>query len=478
MLEKVTALSFKLAIVGRPNVGKSTLFNRLVGRKLALVDDTPGVTRDRREGEGRLGDLEFTVIDTAGLEEAKGDVLEARMRQQTDLAIADADLCLLLIDARAGVTPLDRHFAQILRRADAPVVLAANKCEGNAAHAGLTEAYELGLGEPLALSAEHGQGLDLLYDLLQPLVQAVDRDEISETIREEAEGGEEEDFDAETPYEPDLEAPLRIAVVGRPNAGKSTLVNQLIGEDRMLTGPEAGITRDAISVEWQWRGRRVKLFDTAGLRRRARVTEKLEKLSVADTLRAIRFAEVVVLMIDATIPFEKQDLHIADLVEQEGRSLVVAVNKWDLIEDGQEVMRDLTEKLGRLLPQIRGVPIVTFSALTGKGTDKLMPRIEEVHTVWNARVSTGKLNRWLEAMVSRHPPPAVNGRHVSLKYITQVKSRPPTFAVFSSRAEEVPPAYKRYLVNGLREAFNVPGVPIRIFMRKTKNPYASRAKKR
>lgn len=471
-------MSFKLAIVGRPNVGKSTLFNRLVGRKLALVDDTPGVTRDRREGEGKLGDLEFTVVDTAGLEEAKGDALEARMRQQTDLAIAEADLCLLLIDARAGVTPLDRHFAQLLRRSDAPVVLAANKCEGNAAHDGLVEAYELGLGTPIALSAEHGQGLGDLYDLLQPLVQAVQEGEIADTITEEAEFDEEADFDPETPFEPDLEAPLRIAVVGRPNVGKSTLINQLLGEDRMLTGPEAGITRDAIGVEWQWRGRKVKLFDTAGMRKRARVTEKLEKLSVADTLRAIRFAEVVVLMIDATIPFEKQDLHIADLVEQEGRGLVVAVNKWDLIEDGQAVMADLTEKLGRLLPQIRGVPIITFSALAGKGTDKLMPRIEEVHTVWNSRVSTGKLNRWLEGAVGRHPPPAASGRRVSLKYITQVKSRPPTFAIFSSRAEEVPPSYKRYLINSMRETFGLPGVPIRIFMRKTKNPYASRARKR
>jgi len=471
-------LSFKLAIVGRPNVGKSTLFNRLVGRKLALVDDTPGVPRDRREGEGKLGDLEFTVVDTAGLEEAKGDALEARMRQQTDLAIAEADLCLLLIDARAGVTPLDRHFAQLLRRSDAPVVLAANKCEGNAAHDGLVEAYELGLGTPIALSAEHGQGLGDLYDLLQPLVQAVQEGEIADTITEEAELDDEEGFDPETPFEPDLEAPLRIAVVGRPNVGKSTLINQLIGEDRMLTGPEAGITRDAIGVEWEWRGRKVKLFDTAGMRKRARVTEKLEKLSVADTLRAIRFAEVVVLMIDATIPFEKQDLHIADLVEQEGRGLVVAVNKWDLIEDGQAVMADLTEKLGRLLPQIRGVPIITFSALAGKGTDKLMPRIEEVHTVWNSRVSTGKLNRWLEGAVGRHPPPAASGRRVSLKYITQVKSRPPTFAIFSSRAEEVPPSYKRYLINSMRETFGLPGVPIRIFMRKTKNPYANRARKR
>lgn len=460
-------------------MGKSTLFNRLVGKKLALVDDTPGVTRDRREGEGRIADLEFTIIDTAGLEEASDDSLEARMRRQTDAAIAEADVCLFLIDARAGVTPLDSRFAQILRRAQTPVILAANKCEGGGGEAGRMEAYELGMGTPLSLSAEHGQGLDELYDALLPYANRIEDDEAEQAIAEAlAEGETEEGFDPDTPYEPDLEAPLRIAMVGRPNVGKSTLVNHLIGEDRMLTGPEAGITRDSIGIEWEWRGRRVKLFDTAGMRRRARVTQKLEKLSVADTLRAIRFAEVVVLVLDATMPFERQDLHIADLVEQEGRAFVVAVNKWDMVEDPQEKLRELKEELERLLPQVRGIPIVTLSALTGRGAQKLMPEIERMHKLWNARVSTARLNRWLTETVAHHQPPAAKGRPVNLKYMSQVKSRPPTFAVFSSRADEVPTSYKRYLVNALRETFKLPGVPIRLFMRKGANPYAGKAGKR
>lgn len=469
-------MPFKLAIVGRPNVGKSTLFNRLVGKKLALVDDTPGVTRDRREGDAHLGDLDFTIVDTAGLEDAKGDVLEERMRRQTEAAVEEADVCLLLIDARAGLTPADAYFAQLLRKSETPVILAANKCEGGAGQAGRNEAYELGLGAPIPLSAEHGEGLGDLYDALLPFAKALEGEDIDQEIDAALE--DETGFDPDAPYEPDLEAPLRVAVVGRPNAGKSTLINQLLGEDRMLTGPEAGITRDSIGVEWEWRGRRVKLFDTAGMRRRARVTQKLEKLSVADALRAVRFAEVVVILIDATIPFEKQDLHITDLVEQEGRALVVAVNKWDLVEDPQEVLGDLKEKLNRLLPQVRGVPIVTFSALTGKNVDRLMPTIEKVHTVWNARIATAKLNKWLDVTSAKHPPPAARGRPVTLRYMTQVKSRPPTFAIFSSRAHEVPTSYKRYLVNALRESFDLPGVPIRLHMRKGANPYASKAKKR
>ncbi|MEQ9145259.1 MAG: ribosome biogenesis GTPase Der [Parvibaculaceae bacterium] len=471
-------MSFKVAIVGRPNVGKSTLFNRLVGRKLALVDDTPGVTRDRREGEAQLGDLSFTVVDTAGLEEGTGDSLEARMRRQTDLAIAEADVCLLLIDARAGVTPLDSRFAQILRKSPTPVILAANKCEGGAGQAGRMEAYELGLGAPLPLSAEHGEGLGDLYDALAEYANSLAGNDAEQALEDAlAEEESVEGFDPDAPYEPDLEAPLRIAIVGRPNVGKSTLVNQLLGEDRMLTGPEAGITRDSIGIEWEWRGRRVKLWDTAGMRRRARVTEKLEKLSVADTLRAVRFAEVVVVLLDATQPFERQDLHIADLVEQEGRGLLIAVNKWDKVENPQEVLRMLKEELERLLPQVRGVPIVQFSALTGKGTDRLMPAIERIHTLWNARVPTAKLNRWLTEAVSRHQPPAAKGRPVNLKYMSQVKSRPPTFAVFSSRADDVPTSYRRYLVNALRETFELPGVPIRLFMRKGKNPYAGKKKR-
>lgn len=472
-------MSFKVAIVGRPNVGKSTLFNRLVGKKLALVDDTPGVTRDRREGEAHLGDLTFTVIDTAGLEEAASDSLEGRMRRQTDAAVADADVCLLLMDARAGVTPLDKRFAQILRKSPTPVVLVANKCEGGAGEAGRMEAFELGLGAPIPLSAEHGEGLSALYQSIQPYADRIEEEEREQAVEDalaaeaDAEGG----FDPDAPYEPDLEAPLRVAIVGRPNVGKSTLVNHLLGEDRMLTGPEAGITRDAIGIEWTWRGRRVKLWDTAGMRRRARVTEKLEKLSVADTLRAIRFAEVVAVTLDASIPFERQDLHIVDLVEQEGRAMVIVVNKWDMVEDPQAKLRELKEELERLLPQVRGLPIITLSALTGRGTDKLMPQIETVHTVWNARISTAKLNRWLEEATSRHAPPASKGRAINLKYMSQVKSRPPTFAVFSSRAEEVPTAYRRYLVNGLRESFDLPGVPIRLFMRARKNPFADKKKR-
>ena len=470
-------MSFKVAIVGRPNVGKSTLFNRLVGKKLALVDDTPGVTRDRREGEARLGDLTFTIIDTAGLEEANDDSLEARMRRQTDAAIAEADVCLLLMDARAGVTPLDKRFAQILRKFPTPVILAANKCEGGAGQAGRMEAYELGLGAPIPLSAEHGEGLSDLYDALQPFADAAEAAEAQQAYDDEEAEGAEGAFDPETPWEPDLEAPLRIAVVGRPNVGKSTLINLLLGEDRMMTGPEAGITRDSIGIEWVWHGRRVKLWDTAGMRRRARVTEKLEKLSVADTLRAIRYAEVVAVTLDASIPFERQDLHIADLVEREGRGMIIVVNKWDTVENPQEKLRELKEELEHLLPQVRGLPIITLSALTGRGTDKLMPAIERVHRLWNTRVSTAKLNRWLEDAVARHPPPAVKGRAINLKYMAQVKSRPPTFAVFSSRAAEVPTAYKRYLVNGLREAFDIPAVPIRLFMRARKNPFADKKRR-
>lgn len=468
----------RLAIVGRPNVGKSTLFNRLVGKRLALVDDTPGVTRDRREGDAELGDLRLIVVDTAGLEEATGDSLEARMRRQTDQAVADADICLLLIDARVGVTPLDAAFAEILRKSPTPIILAANKCEGGAGQSGLLDAYGLGLGTPLPLSAEHGEGLGDLYDALKEYANAIVGEETERAVEDVVAQEEETDFDPDAPFEPDLEAPLRIAIVGRPNVGKSTLVNQLIGEDRMLTGPEAGITRDAIGIEWEWRGRRIKLFDTAGIRRRARVTAKLEKLSVADTLRAIRFAEIVVLVLDATISFEKQDLHIADLVEQEGRAPVIAVNKWDLVEAPQQKLAELQEKLDRLLPQLRGVPIVTLSALTEKGLNKLMPKIEQVHALWNARVSTARLNRWLADAVSRHPPPAVKGRVLRLRYMTQVKSRPPTFVVFSSRASDVPTSYQRYLVNGLRETFGLAGLPIRLLLRQGENPYADKAKKR
>ncbi len=458
----------KIAIVGRPNVGKSTLFNRLVGKRLALVDDTPGVTRDRREGEGRLGDLSFTVIDTPGLEEAPREALEGRMRLQTDRAIEDADLCLFVFDARAGLTPLDETFAGLLRAAGKPIVLLANKAEGDAGEHGIYDAYGLGMGDPIAFSAEHGEGVAELYTRLEPLVAAL------ETV---AQHGDEED---EAAWDDPLK-PLRIAIVGRPNAGKSTLVNRLIGEDRLLTGPEAGITRDSISVEWTWRGEDrdwpVKLYDTAGMRKKSRVQSKLEKLSVADSLRAIQFAEVVVLMIDAEAPFEKQDLQIADLVMREGRALVIAANKWDLIEDKDEAARSLREKTARLLPQAPGAPIVFFSALTGRNIDRLMPAVTSVYVDWNARVKTPDLNTWLRDALERHPPPAVSGQRIKLRYIAQTKTRPPTFVAQCTRADDVPASYRRYLVNGIREAFDIPAVPIRLILKKPDNPYVNNDKK-
>ena len=376
---------FTVAIVGRPNVGKSTLFNRLVGKRLALVDDTPGVTRDRREAEGGIADLRFTLIDTAGLEESTGDDMEGRMRRQTDRAIQQADVCLLMFDARAGVTPLDAHFANLLRKGKTPVLIVANKCEGNAGKSGVYEAFGLGLGDPIPVSAEHGEGLGDLYDALKPFAPPVldDSDELIEQ--------DEPEFDPAT-------APLKIAIVGRPNVGKSTLINHLLGDERMLTGPEAGLTRDSIGIEWQWKGRAVKLFDTAGLRKQARVTEKLERLSVADAKRAMGFAEVVILLIDATAPFEKQDLHIADIVAREGRALVIAVNKWDLISDQAAYLKQLRQQLDDTLTQIHGVPLIVLSALTGKGVARLLPTVAEVYEIWNRRIPTAALNRWLAVM--------------------------------------------------------------------------------
>ncbi len=439
----------KIAIVGRPNVGKSTLFNRLAGRRLALVDDRPGVTRDRRFGTGRLGDLELELIDTAGFEDVTDESLEARMRRQTERALDEAEVVLFVIDAREGVTPLDAAFAAILRRSGKPVVLVANKSEGRAGDAGALEAFGLGFGEPAQISAEHGEGLSELFAAIDAARPAAAADE--------AERGE---------------APLRIAIVGRPNAGKSTLVNSLIGEDRMLTGPEAGITRDAIPVDWDWDGRPVRLVDTAGLRRKARVNEALEKLSTQDAIRAITFAEVVILVMDATHPFETQDLQIADLVEREGRGLVFVLAKWDLVEEPGERLKACQETADRMLPQLRGTPLVALSAETGRGMERLMPAVAKAHADWSTKVKTSDLNEWLRLAVERHPPPMVNGRRIRPKYVAQTKARPPTFVLFASRAAAMPDSYRRYLINSIRQSFDLPGTPIRLTVKAGANPYA------
>jgi GTPase len=460
-------MSFIIAIVGRPNVGKSTLFNRLAGRRVALVDDTPGVTRDRRESAARLGDLTFTIIDTAGLEEVRPESLAGRMRAQTEAAIAHADAVLFLIDARAGIVPDDRVFANVLHRAGKPTILVANKTEGRSGSAGAYEAFDLGLGEPVAISAEHGEGLADLYDALRAALPAQTAPPIGD------EGGDEDDTGRKEPPAA-AEKPIRIAVVGRPNAGKSTLINRLLGEERLITGPEAGITRDAIAVPLAWHGQRFLVHDTAGLRRRSRVEGKLEKLSVADALDAIRFAEVVVLLIDATVAFEEQDLRIADLIEREGRALVLGINKWDLKEAAPGAIAKLHEQADRLLAQVKGVPVVAVSGLTGAGLDHLMKAVTDIHALWNKRIPTNALNRWLDEVLAAHPPPAVSGRRLKLNYITQPKTRPPSFVLFCTRADAVPDSYQRYLVNALREAFALPGVPIRLTLREKANPYAGR----
>jgi GTPase len=443
-------LALKLAIVGRPNVGKSTLFNRLAGRKLAIVDDRPGVTRDRRYAKGKLGDLDLELIDTAGFEDVTDESLEARMRAQTELAIDDCDVALFVTDAREGVVELDKVFVELLRRRDKPVIVVANKAEGRAGEAGAREAFELGLGEPVALSAEHGEGMADLYSALLAAAPPADNDD-------DAERGDR---------------PVQIAIVGRPNAGKSTLANRLIGEDRLLTGPEAGITRDAIPVEWTWGGRKVRLVDTAGLRRKARVQEKLEKLSTQDTIRAITYAEVVLLVMDAEHPFETQDLQIADLCEREGRALVYVLAKWDLVEDPQARLKVFQEKAEKLLPQLRGAPVVALSAETGRGLDRLMPAVFKVHADWSSKIKTRDLNDWLAMAIQRHPPPAVNGRRIKPKYMAQTKARPPTFVLFAARADQLPGSYRRYLINSMRESFDLPGVPVRLTVKANVNPFA------
>jgi GTP-binding protein len=445
-----------LAIVGRPNVGKSTLFNRLVGRKLALVDDRPGVTRDRREGEASLLGLDFTVIDTAGYEDEDPHSLPGRMRAQTLAAVTGADAALFLIDARAGVTPLDEEIARWLREQDTPVILAANKAEGRAGESGILEAYSLGLGEPIAISAEHGEGVVDLFEQLLPHME-----------REEAEEGADDEGE---------EGPLKLAIVGRPNAGKSTLINRILEQERLITGPEAGITRDSIAIDWTWTApdgteRPVRLIDTAGMRKKAKVQDKLEKLAVSDGLRAVDFAEVVVLLLDATLGLEAQDLRIADRVLQEGRALIIAINKWDVAEGGSSLFQGIRGALEEGLAQVKGVPLLTVSAATGKGLDQLLAAAFEVREAWSRRVSTGELNRWFEGAIERNPPPAPGGKRIKLRYITQVSARPPSFVLFGTRTDQLPESYRRYLVNGIRKELNFGAVPVRLSLRASRNPF-------
>jgi GTP-binding protein len=511
-------MSLKVAIIGRPNVGKSTLFNRLVGKKLALVDDQPGVTRDRRYGKARLGDMSFDIIDTAGLEEAFDNSVEGMMRQQSEKAFEECDVALFLIDARAGLTPLDNHFADWLRKREKPVYVIANKHEGRDQDPGLYEAYGLGLGDVAPISAEHGLGIELLYDMLEPhwkewkdrerVARQHAREAAQEALNEaRADSLADEDFDDEDGFADDEgevfpsyeiefseddededgelivegardNSKIQLAIVGRPNAGKSTLLNQLLGEERVMTGPQAGLTRDSIAVDWSYEGRPIRLVDAAGMRRKKKIDDRVEKLSVADTLRVIRYAQVVVLMIDATNTLDKQDLTIARMVLEEGRALIIAVNKWDAIIDKKGVMQELRDKLDTSFAQAKGIPVLTFSALTGRGTDRLMPTVLDIHDIWSRRIPTSQLNRWLEATTGRHLPPVISGRRIRLRYMTQAKSRPPSFFINCSKAAELPESYTRYLINGLREDFDMPGVPIRIYLRSSDNPYANKKKKR
>ena len=458
-----------VVIIGRPNVGKSTLFNRLVGRKLALVDDTPGVTCDRREGDATLFDLKFRIVDTAGLEEADAASLAGRMRAQTTAGLEDADVALLMFDARAGVTPLDRHFAQWLRAHDKPLILLANKAEGRAGETGVAESYELGFGAPVQISAEHGEGMADLFEALFPLLDPL----IAKAADEMPQIDEE---DEEAAAERLLNEPLKLAIVGRPNAGKSTLINRMLGQDRLITGPEAGITRDSIAIDWEYPRdgvlRPVRLIDTAGLRRRSKVTDKLETLSAADTKYSVDFAEVVVLLLDATLGLEAQDLRIADMVLKEGRALIIALNKWDAAHDQSSLFQGVRKALDEGLAQIKGVPLIAISGLTCKNIDILMKAAFEARDAWSRRVSTSQLNRWFEAALERNPPPAPNGRRIKLRYVTQAATRPPTFVVFGNRLDELPESYRRYLIGGMRDTLGFDGVPIRLTLRGGKNPFA------
>ena len=471
------------AIVGRPNVGKSTLFNRLIGRQHAIVDDQPGVTRDRREGQASLAGLSFRVIDTAGLEDADCDTLEDRMRRQTEMAIREADVTLLVIDARAGVTPIDKFFAGEIRKSGKYVILLANKCEGKAGVSGLADGWALGFGEPVPISAAHGEGLVDLHDSLLDAARklgmeaillgesASDEDVISD-VSEEDEKSDNKGKPLDRWVDDQAQMPMRIAIVGRPNMGKSTLINSLLGEDRLLTGREAGITRDAIELDFEFKGQPYKLVDTAGLRRRARVADKVEKLMVDDALRAIQFAHLCVLLVDATEPIHKQDLAIARLIECEGRAIVIGANKWDAVRDQQLASTQISDRLRTSLAQLRGLPVVQISGLHKKGLSKLLETTEDIYRVWNMRISTGRLNRWLETMLEAHPPPLVDGRRLRIRYMTQIKTRPPTFALFVSRPADLPESYLRYLTSGLRTNFGLRGIPIRMVMRKRENPFA------
>lgn len=469
-------MSFTVAIVGRPNVGKSTLFNRLIRKRLAIVDDTPGVTRDRRYGEAHLGNLSFIVIDTAGLEDADNESLEGRMRQQTEAAIREADVTLLVFDSRAGITPLDEHFARLIRKSRKPVILIANKAEGRVGGAAAAEGFSLGLGTPLPLSAEHGEGLGDLYDALEPHALKKAGEKTNVALDAQLEEVAPLDLPEDSGEDDLVEAPpapkhLQLAIVGRPNVGKSTLVNALLGEERLLTGPEAGITRDSIAIDWSWKDQAIRLIDTAGLRRHSRVVEKLERLSGADTRRAIQYAHVVVLVLDGNDMLEKQDLTIARQVVEEGRALIIAANKWDAVEDKNAAIKKLHERIDWSLPQAKGIPVITMSAMTERGLDKLMQAVLDIYETWNKRVSTAKLNRWLAEITAAHPPPLVSGRRIKIRYMTQIKTRPPTFAIFASKADDLPESYHRYLVKSIRDVFELPGTPIRIVMRRTDNPY-------